>query len=81
MLTGTGAEIDTTTANSRLAFGIFAAVAEFGRELIAEHTRPGLAAARARGRLIGRPHKIDIDVASLTPHLSCVPTYPRIGRR
>jgi len=45
-----GAQIDTTTANGRLAFVIFAAFTEFERELIAERTRAGLAAARARGR-------------------------------
>ena len=54
-----GAEIDTTTANGRLVFGIFASLAEFERELIAERTRAGLAAARARGRLGGRPRKMD----------------------
>jgi DNA invertase Pin-like site-specific DNA recombinase len=48
VLTGAGAQIDTTTANGRLAFGIFAAFAEFERELIAERTMAGLAAARAR---------------------------------
>ena len=59
VLTGAGAQIDTTTANGRLAFGIFAAFAEFERDLIAERTRAGLAAARARGRLGGRPRKMD----------------------
>ena len=54
-----GAEIDTTTANGRLVFGIFASLAEFERELIAERTRAGLAAARARGRSGGRPRKMD----------------------
>ena len=52
---------DTTTANGRLAFGIFAAFAEFERELIAERTMAGLAAARARGRMGGRPRKMDRD--------------------
>ena len=60
VLAGTGAEIDTTTANGRLVFGIFAALAEFERELIAERTHAGLAAARARGRLGGRPRKMDV---------------------
>ncbi|EOS96327.1 resolvase [Erwinia tracheiphila PSU-1] len=59
VLAGAGAEIDTTTANGRLAFGIFAAFGEFERELIAERTQAGLAAARARGRLGGRPRKMD----------------------
>lgn len=59
VLAGAGANIDTTTANGRLAFGIFAAFAEFERELIAECTRAGLMAARARGRLGGRPRKMD----------------------
>lgn len=59
VLAGAGAHIDTTTANGRLFFGIFAALAEFERELIAERTRAGLAAARARGRQGGRPRKMD----------------------
>ena len=46
VLTGAGAQIDTTTANGRLAFGIFAAFAEFERELIAERTMAGLTAAQ-----------------------------------
>jgi DNA invertase Pin-like site-specific DNA recombinase len=59
VLAGAGAQIDTLTANGRLFFGIFAALAEFERELIGERTRAGLAAARARGRLGGRPRKVD----------------------
>ena len=60
VLAGAGAEIDTTTANGRLVFGIFAALAEFERELIRERTQAGLAAARARGRKGGRPRKMDV---------------------
>ncbi len=60
VLAGSGAEIDTTTADGCLVFGIFAALAEFERELIAERTRAGLAAARARGRMGGRPRKMDV---------------------
>ncbi|MEX5307668.1 recombinase family protein [Kocuria sp. CPCC 205258] len=58
VLTGQGAAIDTTTASGKLVFGIFAALAEFERELISERTKAGLASARARGRNGGRPHKM-----------------------
>lgn len=47
--------IDTTTAQGRLNFGIFASLAEFERELISERTQAGLKSARARGRKGGRP--------------------------
>lgn len=58
VLTGEGAAIDTTTAQGKLVFGIFAALAEFERELISERTKAGLASARARGRKGGRPFKM-----------------------
>ena len=45
VLSGQGAQIDTTTAAGRLVFGIFAALAEFERELIRERTLAGLTAA------------------------------------
>lgn len=47
--------IDTTTPQGKLTFHIFAAIAEFEREIIRERTNAGLAAARARGRKGGRP--------------------------
>jgi len=58
VLTGQGAATDTTTAAGKLVFGIFAALAEFERELISERTIAGLASARARGRKGGRPFKM-----------------------
>src|SRR5580704_5795812 len=47
--------IDTTTPGGRLVFHVFAALAEFERDLIRERTHAGLTAARARGRRGGRP--------------------------
>jgi DNA invertase Pin-like site-specific DNA recombinase len=60
VLSGHGASIDTTTPSGKLVFGIFAALAEFERELISERTVAGLAAARARGRSGGAPYKMTV---------------------
>src|SRR5438309_5592342 len=65
VLTGQGATIDTTTASGKLVFGIFAALAEFERELIRERTIAGLSSARARGRNGGRPY-------TMTPAKLCL---------
>lgn len=53
-------EIDTTSSQGRLVFHLFAALAEFEREVIVERTRAGLEAARARGRKGGRPPKMTV---------------------
>jgi DNA invertase Pin-like site-specific DNA recombinase len=50
--------IDTTTAQGRLSFNLFASLAEFERDLIRERTQAGLSAARARGRNGGKPKGI-----------------------
>ena len=52
-------KIATDSAAGRLIFHLFAALAEFERNLIRERTHAGLAAARARGRKGGRPPKLD----------------------
>jgi len=60
--------IDTTTSGGKLVFHIFGALAEFERSIIRERTMAGLLAARARGRLGGRPKVLsasDLDVAKV----------------
>ena len=47
--------IDTSTSQGRLIFNIFASLAKFERDVISERTKAGLRAARAQGRLGGRP--------------------------
>lgn len=54
ILTGQGAQIDTTKPDGRMIFGILATMAQFERELIGERTRAGLAAAKRRGIQLGR---------------------------
>ena len=58
ILSGQGANIDTTTAAGRLTFGIFASLAEFESDLISERVKAGLAAARARGTKGGRKFQL-----------------------
>lgn len=53
--------VDTTTAQGRLIFNIFASLAEFERDIISERTKAGLASARARGRTGGRPKGLSED--------------------
>ncbi|MEU6721116.1 recombinase family protein [Nonomuraea sp. NPDC046802] len=61
-LTSLHENLDTTTPSGRLIFHVFAALAEFIRELIVSGTRAGLAAAKARGRTGGRPTVITPDL-------------------
>jgi DNA invertase Pin-like site-specific DNA recombinase len=50
--------VDTRTSGGKLVFHVFGALAEFEREMIRERTKAGLRAARARGRMNGRPKKL-----------------------
>jgi len=61
--------IDTTTATGKLIFHLFGALAEFERQLIRERTQAGLAAARARGRLGGRPKSLSPEKQKLAIQL------------
>lgn len=61
--------IDTTTANGKLIFHIFGAISEFERDLIKERTKSGLEAARARGRVGGRPRKFTAEKAKMAKQL------------
>ena len=68
--------IDTTTAQGMLMFSIFAAFAEFERNLIAERVRSGLANAQAKGKRLGRPRLVpDVD------YIGRVGPRMRTGRR
>ena len=65
--------IDTTTPGGKLVFHVFGAMAQFERDLLSERTLAGLEAARARGRVGGRPRALDPDQAALArdpPRLS-----------
>ena len=61
--------IDSTSPGGKLVFHIFAALAEFERNLIRERTKAGLAAARARGRKGGRPKRLDIQQQNMAVDL------------
>jgi DNA invertase Pin-like site-specific DNA recombinase len=66
VLTGAGASIDTTRPEGRMILAVFAAMAEFEHDLNRERTRAGMAAAKRRGRHVGRPPKLtphDVDIA------------------
>ncbi len=66
--------LDTTTPGGRLVFHVFAALAEFIRELIVEGTREGLDAARARGVRLGRPPALTAEQVRHARQLLTEPT-------
>ncbi len=61
--------IDTSTPAGKLIFHVFGALAEFERSLIVERTKAGLSSARARGRVGGRPKRLDEDKRKLAVSL------------
>ncbi len=61
--------LDTTSVGGRLIFHIFGAIAEFERGLIRERTQAGLEAARARGRVGGRPRRLAPDQVAMARRL------------
>jgi DNA invertase Pin-like site-specific DNA recombinase len=69
VLTGAGASIDTTKPEGRLFFAMFAAFAEFERELIRERTKAGMHAAKRRGQHVGRPRKLAPDQLDMAAQL------------
>lgn len=72
--------VDTSTPNGRLVFGIFASIAEFERELIRSRVRSGLAAARARGKRLGRP-QVAVDTARIAALRDEGASWRAIARR
>lgn len=60
--------IDTTTPGGTLIFHVMGALAEFERALISERTKAGMRSARARGRALGRPVKLNSDQIHLARH-------------
>jgi DNA invertase Pin-like site-specific DNA recombinase len=75
VLTGAGASIDTTRPEGRLFFAMFAALAEFERELIRERTTAGMKAAKRRG--------VHVGVRASSPQISSIlprSSWPMTGR-
>lgn len=70
--------IDTTTPGGRLLFHVMGSIAQFERELIIERTTKGLAAAKARGRVGGRPLKLSADQRIAAAKLHATGTEPRV---
>jgi DNA invertase Pin-like site-specific DNA recombinase len=68
-------QLDTTTPGGKLIFHMFAALAEFERDIIRERTQAGLAAARARGRVGGRPRKMTPEKLTIARDAMASPTH------
>jgi len=72
--------VDTTTPNGRLVFTIFAAIAEFEREMIRQRVKSGLAVAKAKGKRLGRP-RVDVDAAKVNALRASGASWRTIARQ
>jgi DNA invertase Pin-like site-specific DNA recombinase len=70
--------VDTSTPNGRLVFGIFASIAEFERELIRDRVKSGIAAARSKGKRLGRP-RVSVDVTRIASLRASGLSWPKIA--
>jgi DNA invertase Pin-like site-specific DNA recombinase len=70
--------VDTSTPNGRLVFGIFASIAEFERELIRDRVKSGIAAARSKGKRLGRP-RVSLDIARIASLRASGRSWPQIA--
>lgn len=61
--------INTATPGGKLVYHLFSAFAEFQRDIIVENTKLGLEAARRKGRVLGRPPRVDIERATMAHRL------------
>jgi DNA invertase Pin-like site-specific DNA recombinase len=72
--------VDTSTPNGRLVFGIFASIAEFERELIRDRVKSGIAAARSKGKKLGRP-RVVVDTSQIARLRASGASWPSIARQ
>src|ERR1700751_5342771 len=70
--------VDTSTPNGRLVFGIFASIAEFERELIRDRVKSGIAAAKSRGKTLGRP-RVSVDAVRIATLRASGLSWPKIA--
>jgi DNA invertase Pin-like site-specific DNA recombinase len=72
--------VDTSTPNGRLVFSIFASIAEFERELIRDRVKSGIAAARSKGKRLGRP-RVSVDAAEIAALRDAGASWSTIARQ
>src|SRR6201987_212145 len=72
--------VDTSTPNGRLVFGIFASIAEFERELIRDRVKSGIAAARSKGKRLGRP-RVSVNAVGIAALRNSGASWSTIARQ